>query len=96
MNGPQLIFQGQGAGLKRKLGGDMNSPFDYTLLCAGECKTPEGNRTELGPLGRFLPNEHGTRTAYCPNCKHVIIIGKAGQVEHYMPFTSLQGMKVGT
>lgn len=95
MTGPALVFQGRGAGLGKKMGGDSNSPFDYTLFCAEECKTPEGRRTELGPLGKFMPNQGGARTAFCPNCRHVIVVGKSGQVDHYLPFEALQGAKVG-
>lgn len=62
-----LRFDGQGAGLGTRAGGDANSPFDYTLFCA--CKK------ELGPLGKFSENpESGRRTALCPNCLHVTIV----------------------
>jgi len=92
--GPQLVFEGQVAGTKASLtgkrhGGDANSPFDYTLYCS--CLVAEGERkghaTCLGPLGRFIPNESGSRTAYCPDCGHVTIIDKEGQLVLHAPFS---------
>jgi hypothetical protein len=69
----KLRFDGRGAGLGLRLGGDANSPTDYTIIC--QC---EG---ELGPLGRFPPrnernepDESGFRQATCERCAHTTIV----------------------
>lgn len=70
-----LRFDGEGAGLGRQeRTGDHNNPANYTLICT--CKK------ELGPLGRFLPNKDGHRSAYCLVCKHITIVSKDGGVSY--------------
>lgn len=85
MSGPSLKYEGNQAGLQKggSRSGDRGSPFDYTLYCS--C-AEEGKPTVLGPLGRFIPNETGQRTAYCPRCKFITVIGKTGDIQLHAPF----------
>lgn len=85
MSGPTLKYEGNQAGLREggSRSGDRSNPFDYVLYCS--C-TIEGKPTNLGPLGRFRPNESGQRTAYCPNCSFVTVINKEGQMFLHAPF----------
>jgi len=80
-----LRFDGAGAGLRRQLGGDNNSAYDYTVIC--QCKT------ELGPLGKFTQNEGGERSIYCPACKHLTVFNKDGQVLRCAEFDLLSHLK---
>jgi hypothetical protein len=68
-------YDGEGAGLgRRERTGNAHDPANYTLICT--CKK------ELGPLGRFLPNKDGHRTAYCLVCKHITVVTKDGSVSY--------------
>lgn len=75
----KLVYVGNQAGLKtagESKAGDMNNPADYVLQCA--CGI------ELGPLVRFIPNQDGHRSCYCPQCRHATIIAKGGKIT-YIP-----------
>jgi hypothetical protein len=72
-----LRFDGQGAGLGERRGGNANSLTDYSLVCT--CQS------ELGPVMGFFPNANGDRTVYCPQCKHVTIVDRDGKIAAYVP-----------
>lgn len=61
-----LRFDGQGAGLGKRLGGDANDAASYTLVC--RC----GH--DAGPLARFLLQPSGIRASRCLICDTVTII----------------------
>lgn len=69
----RLRFDGQGAGLNKQLGGNANSPTDYTLICKCEAT--------LGPLAKFMPNKDGIRTALCPKCEHITTVDKDNAIK---------------
>lgn len=71
-----LRFDGQGAGLNKRMGGNANSASDYTLICTCE--------TELGVLARYFPNDSGARSVFCPRCHHITIVNAEGQVTAYV------------
>lgn len=71
-----LRFDGQGAGLGSRKGGNANSLTDYTLICS--CQA------ELGPVAGFFPNADGVRTVFCPKCQHITLVNKEGQVAGYV------------
>lgn len=71
-----LRFDGQGAGLGKREGGNANSLADYTLVCTCE--------SELGPVAGFFPNQEGHRSVLCLKCKHVTVINKEGRVAAYI------------
>jgi hypothetical protein len=79
----QIVYVGNRAGLSKDgtRAGDMNSPFDYEIHC--HCKAV------LGPLGRFVANAQGVRTAFCPRCSHVTIVDKAGGIK-VVPFNIMK------
>ena len=63
-----LRFDGDGCGLGyRSESGDRNEPANYMLFC-GSC------HHELGPLGRFMANKDGIRSAFCPQCEHATCV----------------------
>jgi hypothetical protein len=72
----RLRFDGQGAGLNERLGGNTASLADYTIICT--CNS------ELGPVAGFRPNESGDRTVYCIKCKHITILDKDAKVTSYI------------
>lgn len=71
-----IRFDGQGAGLGERLGGDANSLNDYTLVCT--CNT------DLGPISGFRANDKGERTVYCLKCQHITILDKDIKVAGYV------------
>lgn len=80
----KLRFDGAGAGLGKRLGGDANSPADYMLICSCE--------VELGPLARFLENGEGFRSAWCTRCDHVTIV-RGTQVLRVIPLKELEARR---
>lgn len=70
-----IRFDGQGAGLGERRGGDTASLNDYTLICT--CKT------ELGPVSGFRPNDAGQRSVYCPKCQHITCVDKEVKIVGY-------------
>lgn len=86
--GPFLRYDGNMAGLVgagKKAGGDVNSEFDHSIIC--------GCGAYIGVLGAFQKNESGQRSPYCPECKHLIIVSKEGQIVHYSPYDIAQRKK---
>lgn len=88
----KVVYEGSRAGLNptgdvKGVGGNANSLFDYTLYCACES---EGHPTNLGPVGKFVPNAEGQRSALCPKCLHVTILDKNAKVAARVPFNLLK------
>jgi len=93
----RLRFDGAGAGLGKRLGGDANSMFDYTLLCVPACVNPQtGKTTELGPLGRYRADGLGRRSALCPICNHVSIVDDTGACHAYIHFDVINQLQKKT
>lgn len=87
----KVVYEGARAGLGalnnvKGAGGNTASAFDYTVYCS--CET-NGKSTNLGPMGRFVPNAQGFRTILCNVCKHVTIINEHAQVTNRVPFANL-------